>query len=115
MNALEVGAGPFWVKGRHRLTIRSSPLYLARTNVARCRRRGPPARHDYPRWDARPGSPSGPNHLTLSSSRRPSLDLEPPGNARDVVDRDIVFGPLDPAEIGAVDPALVHQPPRFCH
>lgn len=115
MNALEVGAGPFWVKGRHRLTIRSSPLYSQERTSPDAGATVHPRGHDHQGSDARPGSPSGPNHLTLSSSRRPSLDLEPPGNARDVVDRDIVFGPLDPAEIGAVDPALVHQPPRFCH
>ena len=37
------------------------------------------------------------------------FDFESASNARDVVDRDITFGPLDPAEIGAIDAALVCQ------
>src|SRR5258708_34461198 len=37
------------------------------------------------------------------------FDFESASNARNVVDRDIAFGPLDPAEIGAVDAALVGQ------
>jgi hypothetical protein len=37
------------------------------------------------------------------------FNLEPASNARNVVDRNVAFGPFDPAEIGAVDAALVGQ------
>src|SRR3982074_3546352 len=37
------------------------------------------------------------------------FNFEPPSNARNVVDRDISFGPLDAAEIGAIDTTLVRQ------
>ena len=41
--------------------------------------------------------------------QHPGFNFEPPSNARNVVDRDIAFRPLDPAEIGAIDTALVGQ------
>jgi hypothetical protein len=37
------------------------------------------------------------------------FDFEPESYPSDVVDRDISFGPLDAAEIGAIDAALVCQ------
>ena len=49
------------------------------------------------------------NAAMWTDEQCPWLDLQTPGNTRDVVDRDIAFGPFDPAEIGAVDAALVRQ------
>jgi hypothetical protein len=37
------------------------------------------------------------------------FDFEPASYPSDVVDRDVAFGPLDPAKIGAIDAALVGQ------
>ncbi len=37
------------------------------------------------------------------------FDFEPASYPSDVVDRYIAFGPLDPAEIGAIDAALMGQ------
>ncbi|SRR5260221_1681403 len=50
-------------------------------------------------------------HLQFSAviQENVGFNFKPASNARNVVDRDIAFGPLDPAEIGAVDAALVGQ------
>jgi hypothetical protein len=60
---------------------------------------------------APPRSP--PNHFNAVVQQRPGFDLEPRSDARDVVDRDITFRPFDPAEIGAVDAAVMRQPPQL--
>jgi hypothetical protein len=41
--------------------------------------------------------------------QRPGFDLKSASNARNVIDRDISFGPLYRAEICAIDAALVGQ------
>ena len=70
-----------------------------------------------------PAPPSARAGMTIGMSRlaqraqsldavveqRPGFDLEPASNARNVVDRDVAFGPLYPAEIRAVDAALMGQ------
>jgi hypothetical protein len=50
-------------------------------------------------------------HLRLSAviQQHPGFNFEPASNARNVVDRYIAFGPLDAAEVCAVDAALVGQ------
>ncbi len=39
----------------------------------------------------------------------PRLDLEPPRDPGDVIDRDVTFGALDGAEVGPIDTALVRE------
>src|SRR4051812_3647173 len=40
----------------------------------------------------------------------PSLDLQTASNSGDIIERDIALGPFDPAEVSAVDSALMGQP-----
>jgi hypothetical protein len=68
---------PLWVKGRHRLTIGSSLLYSQERTSSPLPAARSARGHDHPDSDARPRSPSGPNHLTLSSSSVQALTLMP--------------------------------------
>jgi hypothetical protein len=56
-------------------------------------------------------SPAAKAHLQFGTliQENAGFNFEPASNARNVVDRDIALGPLDAAEIGAIDAALVRQ------
>src|ERR1700686_3755804 len=56
-------------------------------------------------------SPAATWHLQFGSliQENAGFNSDPASNAPNVVDRDIALGPLDAAEIGALDPALVPQ------
>jgi hypothetical protein len=81
---------------RHAYRRSASILAYHLIHVLDCLRSGPPHTREQP----------GPR---LSPDLAQTLHFETTRNTRNVVDRDISLRPLDPAEVGAVDAALVGQ------